>query len=92
MSGLVPLQRLIGWKRAGYRIEMTYLCLRSTRLALCRIASRVRQGGHAVPRADVLRRFARGWSNFEEFYRPLADAWAVYDNSGERPRLMERTP
>lgn len=24
-----------------------------------------------------------------EIYRPLADEWAVYDNSGESPKLLE---
>jgi len=92
LSGLVYLRRLKRWKTAGYRIEITYLRLRSPRLALRRIAARVRQGGHNVPRADVLRRFVRGWTNFQRFYRPLANAWAVYDNSGEAPRLIEQGP
>jgi predicted ABC-type ATPase len=33
----------------------------------------VRQGGHHVPQADVLRRFHRSWENFRHTYRPLAD-------------------
>jgi predicted ABC-type ATPase len=69
-----------------------YLRLRSTQLALRRIAARVRQGGHDVPRRDVLRRFSRSWENFERLYKPLADSWAVYDNSGRTPRLLERSP
>jgi hypothetical protein len=36
--------------------------------------------------------FARGWTNFETVYRSLADAWAVYDNSGEVPHLLEQGP
>lgn len=92
LSGLVYRARLNRWKAAGYRLEMVFLRLPSPRLALRRIAARVRQGGHNVPRADVLRRFARGWENFQTHYRPLADAWAVYDNSGETPRLLERFP
>jgi len=92
LSGLVYLNRLKRWKAAGYRIEITYLRLLSPRLALRRIATRVRQGGHNVPRADVLRRFTRGWLNFQQHYRPLADAWAVYDNSGDVPRLLEQGP
>ncbi len=76
----------------GYRIEFVFLRLTSPQLALRRIAARVRQGGHDVPRADVLRRFDRGWVNFETLYRPLADAWAVYDNSGLRPTLLENEP
>ena len=92
LSGLVYLKRLKHWKAAGYRIEITYLRLASPNLALRRIAARVRQGGHNVPRADVLRRFIRGWTNFQTHYRPLADAWAVYDNSGDAPRLLEQGP
>ena len=92
LSGLVYLARLRRWKAAGYRIEIIFLRLSSPRLALRRIAARVRQGGHDVPRADVLRRFTRGWINFQTAYRPLTDAWAVYDNSGDIPRLQEKTP
>ncbi len=92
LSGLMYARRLRSWKRAGYRIEIVYLRLGSARLALRRIAARVRQGGHDVPRADVMRRFSRGWENFQRIYRPLADRWAVYDNSGETPRLLERSP
>lgn len=60
-----------------YRIEIAYLRLKSPQLALRRIAARVRQGGHDVPRAGVLRRFARGWENFQHIYRLLADEWTV---------------
>jgi predicted ABC-type ATPase len=92
LSGLVYLRRLKCWKTCGYRIEIIFLRLHSPQLALRRIAARVRQGGHNVPRADVLRRFTRSWLNFHSHYRPLADAWAVYDNSGEQPLLLEQGP
>ena len=91
-SGLTYVRRLQAWKQAGYRIEMVYLRLRSVQLALRRIAARVRQGGHDVPRADVVRRFSRGWENFQRIYRPLAHSWAVDDNSGRAPRLLEKSP
>jgi predicted ABC-type ATPase len=58
---------------------------------LKRIAARVRQGGHPVPKADVERRFTRSWLNFDTVYRPLADAWAVYENSGVKPMLLEQS-
>ena len=92
MSGLVNLGRLKRWKAAGYRIEIVYLRLPSPQLALRRIAARVKQGGHNVPRADVLRRFSRSWTNFQNTYRFVADAWTVYDNSGVKPRLLEQGP
>jgi predicted ABC-type ATPase len=89
LSGLTYLGRIQQWKNAGYRIEMVYLRLASPQLALRRIAARVKQGGHDVPRADVLRRFERGWKNFVSAYRLQADVWTVYDNSGDRPKLIE---
>ena len=92
LSGTNYLSRLRRWKAAGYRIEIVFLKVRSPQLVLRRIAARVRQGGHDVPKADVLRRFRRGWANFETVYRPVADAWTVYDNSGSTPLLLERGP
>lgn len=89
-SGLTYAARIRSWKQAGYRIDMVYLRLRSARLASRRIAVRVRQGGHDVPRADVLRRFHRRWENFRHIYRPLENGWVVYDTSERAPRLSER--
>jgi predicted ABC-type ATPase len=89
LSGLSYVGRLKRWKSAGYRIEIVFLRLASIQLALRRIAVRVKQGGHDVPRVDVERRFERGWENFEQFYKSLADAWEVYDNSGQGPKLLE---
>lgn len=54
--------------------------------------ARVRQGGYTVAKADVLRRFRRSQENFESAYRRLADAWAVYENSGPKPILLEQGP
>jgi predicted ABC-type ATPase len=92
LSGLIYVRHLRAWKAAGYRIEIVYLRLPSPKIALQRVRARVRQGGHDVPRGDVIRRFVRGWNNFEHVYRDIADAWAVYDNSGTVPRLLERGP
>ncbi|MGH8270737.1 MAG: zeta toxin family protein [Gammaproteobacteria bacterium] len=92
LAGQSYVGRLKRWKAEGYRIEMFFLQLDSPHLALARVRARVKQGGHAVPRADVLRRYERGWENFLRRYRPLTDAWSVYDNSGELPVLLEQGP
>ena len=89
LSGRAYVGRFRKWRAAGYRIEIAYLKIDSRELALKRIAARVKQGGHNVPRADVIRRFDRSWINFSHVYRPLVDAWWVYDNSGVAPMLME---
>lgn len=92
LSGRTYVDLLQRMKRAGYRVEMVFLRLESTELAIKRVAHRVKQGGHHVPEVDVRRRYERGWPNFEALYRPLADAWAVYENSGPVPILLERHP
>jgi predicted ABC-type ATPase len=92
LSGRVYVRRLAKWKEFGYRIEIAYLKIDSPQIALKRIAARVKQGGHDIASGDVLRRFGRSWKNFVALYRPLADAWAVYDNSGLEARLLEQSP
>lgn len=38
----------------------------------------------------IRRRFAAGWRNFQQKYKLLVDAWALYDNSSDRPVLLEQ--
>jgi predicted ABC-type ATPase len=57
--------------------------------AIERVAERVAQGGHAVPEDVIRRRFAAGRANFENLYKPLADAWALYDSSRPEPVLLD---
>ena len=37
----------------------------------------------------IRRRFAAGLANFERLYAQRVDAWVLYDNSGERPVLLD---
>jgi len=92
LSGLTYVERIKRWKDAGYRIEIVYLRLDTPELALKRVAARVRQGGHHVPAADVRRRFVRSWRNFENVYRPLSDAWWLYDATSHPPQFLARHP
>jgi len=92
LSGQAYVARFRRWRAAGYRIEVVFLRIASAELALRRIAARVKQGGHDVPDADVMRRFDRSWNNFHRTYRHLANSWAVYENSGSVPRLLETGP
>lgn len=55
LSGLTYAARLKKWKEDGYRVEIVFLKLASVKLALQRIADRVKQGGHSVS-ADAVRR------------------------------------
>jgi len=61
-----------------YRIEIIYLRLGSVDLALRRIDARVLQGGHDVPKRGAIRRFKRGWENFQKTYQPIAENWCLF--------------
>lgn len=70
-----------GLRNNGYRLQLMFLWLRSPDLAVLRVRERVRAGGHDVPEIVIRRRYVAGLRNFWLLYQPLADAWAVYDNS-----------
>jgi predicted ABC-type ATPase len=89
LSGLAYARLIPRWRRQGYSVKLIYLQLAGVDLALSRVAARVLQGGHGVPDNVVVRRFAAGWRNFERVYKPLVDGWALYDNSGDAPILVE---
>ena len=92
LSGLGYVKHIDTWRASGYHVEIAFLQLASPKISIRRIATRVKQGGHNVARDDVIRRFSRGWKNFDTVYRHLADAWTVYDNSSQTPRLKDRGP
>lgn len=79
---------IAGLKKRGYNFHMIFLWLRSPELAVQRVRDRAAAGGHDVPAPGVRRRYAQGVRNFFSLYRPLADSWTVYDNSG--PDGMKR--
>lgn len=92
LSGKAYIKLIEDWKEMGYHIEIVFLRLDDPNLSLNRIAMRVAQGGHNVPKEDALRRFERGLRNFEAFYRPLADEWTLFDASGAIPVLLRTYP
>ena len=62
---------------AGYRVELVFLFVASPEVAIARVASRVKKGGHHVPDQDVRRRFHRTLVNFESL-RQKVSAYRLY--------------
>ena len=75
-------------KRGGSSIHIFFLWITDVELALERIKLRVRNGGHAIPEVTVRRRFGRSLANFLRVYKPLADSWTIFDNSGDIPKMI----
>jgi predicted ABC-type ATPase len=89
LSGRAYARQIPRWRRAGYVVELFFLSLPNADMAVQRVAERVRQGGHHIPEDTIRRRFAAGLELLHTVYQPLVDQWAVYDNAGDEPQLMD---
>lgn len=89
LAGRLYARLIPRWKANQYQVRLVFLRLDSPEVATKRVAVRVAQGGHIVPEPVIRRRFAKGWNNFRDLYRPLVHSWQLYDNSGEVPQLLE---
>ena len=90
LSGKTYVRHIADWKKLGYQITLVFLSLPNAEFAITRVAARVAAGGHNIPEATIRRRFKAGLNNFQKIYKELADNWALYDNSGEQPIIIER--
>ncbi len=71
----------------GYKVSLIYFWLSSPDLAIQRVAQRVRNGGHDIPRDVVIRRYQAGINNFFNIYMSNVDYWLLADNSNT-PRVI----
>lgn len=90
LSGRAYVKLLRECRNNGYHILLVFLSLPSADMAVARVAARVTQGGHNVPENDIRRRFSAGLKNFHDIYKNVVDAWILYDNSGNVPKVIER--
>ncbi len=70
-------------KLKNYEIILLFLALDSQELALKRVKTRVKEGGHNIPEDVIKRRFEKGLYNLFNLYIPIVDKWLLVDNSGE---------
>jgi len=91
LSGRRYIRKIKEMKAKGYDVVIYFLKLASVDLAIERVKMRVMQGGHNVPEKDIKRRFERSWNNFEHVYKPLVDAWIVFDTSTYRPIIVDKS-
>jgi len=90
LSGGTYVPLISDCRRRGYEVRLIFLSLSTSELAIHRVRGRVAQGGHDVADDVVRRRFELGAKNFVTMYQSLADCWRKFDNSGERPRIVDQ--
>lgn len=60
-----------------------FFWLRTSDLAVKRVETRVKEGGHSIPEDVIRRRYEKGLRNFYKIFEPIVDEWIFIDNSGE---------
>ena len=89
LSGRGHLKLLADAKNRGYTVVLYYLWMPEPAALPLRISHRVIAGGHDVPTADVMRRYARSSANVKE-YSALADSTLVFYAVPAIQRLIYR--
>jgi len=64
LSGRGYARLIPEWQSASYLVKLIFLSLPSEDMAIERVATRVKQGGHSVPDMVIKRRFRAGMINF----------------------------
>ncbi len=64
----------------GYEVSLLYFWLSSPQMAIKRVAKRVSNGGHDIPKDVIQRRYFRGIRNLLKLYIPICNNWFVIDN------------
>jgi len=90
MSGVTYLKYFKMFKEKGYKINIFFLWIPGSQLAVARVKDRVAQGGHNVPVKDIKRRFERSTEKFFKQYRLLADRWILFNNAGPKPKIIAK--
>lgn len=77
-------------KENGYHITLLFFWLRSSDLAVKRVETRVKEGGHNIPEDIIRRRYENGLKNFFGIFESIVDEWMFIDNSGEPYEIIAR--
>ena len=68
-------------QKLGYEVILLFLSLKSPELAIKRVETRVKEGGHNIPVEVIKRRFSNGLRNLFQLYIPTVNSWMLIDNS-----------
>ena len=67
-------------KELGYNVILLFFWLPSQEMAVERVARRVSEGGHNIPKDVIYPRYWSGLQNFFTIFAPIVDSWMFFDN------------
>ena len=88
LSGKNHIKTIEKARKLGYQIVVIYSYLDNPVLCENRIKIRVLNGGHNIPKEDIIRRFHRSKENFWNIYKDLADEWNLFYNGASEYILV----
>ena len=80
LSGKNHIKTIKKAKELGYNVVLIYSYLDSPLMCENRIKIRVLNGGHDIPKEDIIRRFYRSKENFWNLYKNIVDEWNLFYN------------
>ena len=83
LSGKYLVNYIKKAKALNYKVSLTYLFLDNTQTNINRVKNRVLNGGHHIPKDDIIKRYYRSKNMFWNTYKNLVDSWSIYYNSDE---------
>lgn len=83
LSGKYLVNYIKKAKELNYKVSLTYLFLDNTQTNIERVRNRVLNGGHHIPKDDIIRRYYRSKNMFWSTYKDLSDSWSIYYNADE---------
>ena len=75
-------------KQLGYQVTCLFFLLDSEELAISRVATRVKEGGHHIPEDVIRRRYKSGLKNFFNLFLHRVDNWLFVNNSGDSYEII----
>lgn len=72
----------------GYNVTLIFFHLKSEDLAVKRVETRVKEGGHDITEEIIRRRYKNGLKNFFNIFKNLVNEWMFIENSGEPYTLI----
>ena len=80
LASLTYARKIPVWRERGYRVSLVYLRLGSVAESVARVRKRVDAGGHGIPDSTIRRRFGKNIAYFETTYKPIVDAWYIWES------------
>lgn len=64
----------------GFKVQLLFFWLPNPNTAVERVAKRVSEGGHNIPKDVIIRRYYAGIDNLFKIYLDIVDSWIIVEN------------